>query len=64
MLATMFGDPFDEMDRVAANLLEFRQRPRLMPIDLNRDGDRYILNAGFPESTPGRWTRMSTKVDP
>lgn len=51
-MALLF-DPFREMDRVAANLLDARQGPRLMPIDLFRDGDHYILNADLPGVDPG-----------
>ncbi|MCU1441205.1 MAG: heat-shock protein Hsp20 [Rhodoglobus sp.] len=49
----MLFDPFRELDRVAANLLDARQGPRLMPIDLYRDGDHYILNADLPGIDPG-----------
>ena len=49
----MLFDPFRELDRVAANLLDSRQGPRLMPIDLYRDGDHYILNADLPGIDPG-----------
>jgi HSP20 family protein len=51
-MAVLF-DPFRELDRVAANLLDSRQGPRLMPIDLYRDGDHYILNADLPGIDPG-----------
>ena len=51
-MAVLF-DPFRELDRVAANLLDARQGPRLMPIDLYRDGDHYILNADLPGIDPG-----------
>lgn len=51
-MALLF-DPFREMDRVAANMLDARQGPRLMPIDLFRDGDHYILNADLPGVDPG-----------
>ncbi|MEO7123088.1 MAG: Hsp20/alpha crystallin family protein [Lacisediminihabitans sp.] len=49
----MLFDPFRELDRVAANLLDSRQGPRLMPIDLYRDGDHYILSADLPGIDPG-----------
>ncbi|WP_344754354.1 Hsp20/alpha crystallin family protein [Leifsonella bigeumensis] len=49
----MYFDPFRELDRVAANLLDARQGPRLMPIDLHKDGDLYILNADLPGIDPG-----------
>ena len=49
----VFFDPFRELDRVAANLMDATQSPRLMPIDLYRDGDHYILNADLPGIDPG-----------
>lgn len=49
----MYFDPFRELDRIAANLLDSRQGPRLMPIDLHKDGDTYILNADLPGVDPG-----------
>jgi len=49
----MYFDPFREMDRLAAGLLDSRQGPRFMPIDLYRDGDHYILNADLPGVDPG-----------
>lgn len=45
-------DPFRELDRFAA-LMDSRQGPRLMPMDLYRDGDTYILNADLPGIDPG-----------
>lgn len=52
MMAMRF-DPFREMDRVAGALLENRQGLRLMPMDLYREGDHYILNADLPGIDPG-----------
>lgn len=49
----MFFDPFRDIDRVAASILDARQGPRLMPIDLHKDGDVYILNADLPGVDPG-----------
>jgi len=49
----MFFDPFRDIDRVAGQLLDSRQGPRLMPIDLYRDGDHYVLNADLPGIDPG-----------
>jgi len=49
----MFFDPFRELDRVAGQLLDTRQGPRLMPMDLYRDGDHYVLNADLPGIDPG-----------
>jgi len=51
-MAVLF-DPFRELDRVAASMLDSRQGPRLMPIDLYRDGDTYVLNADLPGIDPG-----------
>jgi HSP20 family protein len=49
----MFFDPFRELDRVASSLLDTRQGPRVMPMDLFRDGDHYVLNADLPGIDPG-----------
>lgn len=49
----MFFDPFRELDRVAQNLLDARQGPRFMPIDLRKEGDHYLLNADLPGVDPG-----------
>jgi HSP20 family protein len=51
-MAVLF-DPFRELDRVAASMLDSRQGPRVMPIDLYRDGDTYVLNADLPGIDPG-----------
>lgn len=49
----MYFDPFRDLDRYAASILDSRQGPRLMPIDLHKDGDLYILNADLPGIDPG-----------
>lgn len=49
----MYFDPFREIDRVASQLLDTRQGPRVMPIDLHRDGDHYVLAADLPGVDPG-----------
>ncbi|HWH96962.1 MAG TPA: Hsp20/alpha crystallin family protein [Pseudolysinimonas sp.] len=49
----MFFDPFRELDRVAGQLLDARSGPRLMPMDLYRDADHYVLNADLPGIDPG-----------
>ena len=49
----VYFDPFRDLDRVAANLLDSRQGPRSMPIDLYRDGDHYVLAADLPGIDPG-----------
>ncbi len=51
-MAVLF-DPFRGLDRVAAQLLDGKQGPRLMPIDLYRDGDHYVLGADLPGVDPG-----------
>jgi len=49
----MFWDPFRELDRRATSMLDSRQGPRVMPIDLHRDGDHYVLSADLPGVDPG-----------
>jgi HSP20 family protein len=49
----MYWDPFRELDRLAATMLDTRQGPRMMPIDLHRDGDHYVLSADLPGVDPG-----------
>ena len=48
----MYSDPFRDMDRLG-QMLDFRQGPRLMPMDLYRDGDHYVMNADLPGIDPG-----------
>ena len=49
----MYWDPFRELDRLAASMLDSRQGPRVMPINLHRDGDHYALSADLPGVDPG-----------
>jgi HSP20 family protein len=49
----MSFDPFTEMDRLAGMLVGGRPGPKFMPVDLYRDGDRYILSADLPGIDPG-----------
>ena len=49
----MYFDPFHALDRAAGQLLDTRQGPRQMPLDLYRDGDHYVLNADLPGIDPG-----------
>ena len=49
----MSFDPFSEIDRLASVLIQSRPGPRVMPVDLYRDGDRYILSADLPGVDPG-----------
>lgn len=46
--------PIREMERLADALLDGPARgPRQMPMDLYRDGDRYVLTADLPGMDPG-----------
>jgi HSP20 family protein len=49
----MTFDPFTELDRLTGSLLGTQQGPRFMPVDLYRDGDRYVLSADMPGLDPG-----------
>jgi HSP20 family protein len=50
----MTFDPFSELDRLANGLTQqLRNGPRAVPVDLLKDGDRYILNADLPGVDPG-----------
>ncbi|MET0930775.1 MAG: Hsp20/alpha crystallin family protein [Aeromicrobium sp.] len=49
----MTFDPFGELDRLASELTQLRTGPRSVPVDLVKDGDRYILNADLPGVDPG-----------
>jgi HSP20 family protein len=49
----MTFDPFTELDRLTGTLLGTQQGPKFMPVDLYRDGDRYVLNADMPGLDPG-----------
>lgn len=45
-------DPFQEMDRLSQAVFGGRQGPMLMPMDLYREGDHYVLNADLPGIDP------------
>jgi HSP20 family protein len=47
-IMAMTFDPFAELDRLAGTLLVNPQGPRFMPVDLYRDGERYVLSADMP----------------
>jgi HSP20 family protein len=49
----MTFDPFAEFDRLTSGLLGARSGPRVMPVDLYREADRYVLNADLPGADPG-----------
>jgi HSP20 family protein len=47
-------DPFRDLDRLTGALLDPRSMsPRLMPMDLYREGDHYVLSADMPGIDPG-----------
>ncbi|MEJ1088756.1 Hsp20/alpha crystallin family protein [Microbacterium sp. Mu-80] len=50
---TMTLDPISQLDRLVASVLDSAPAPRVMPVDLYRDGDRYVLHADIPGADPG-----------
>ncbi|BDZ40456.1 Hsp20/alpha crystallin family protein [Microbacterium suwonense] len=50
---TLTFDPFSQLDRFAASVFDSVRAPRSMPVDLYREGDRYILHADMPGVDPG-----------
>jgi HSP20 family protein len=48
----MSFDPFSQLDRIAQSVFDTSRQPRVMPIDLFREGDRYVLNADLPGADP------------
>ncbi len=49
------SSPFDvlnELDRFASSIMDTTRTPRLMPVDLFRDGDQYVLSADLPGVDP------------
>ena len=51
-MATRF-DPFQEMDRMLAQVLASDRAAATMPLDLYRDGDHYVLHVDLPGADPG-----------
>ena len=49
----MSFDPFSQLDRFAASVLDAKASPRFMPVDLHRNGDHYVVNADLPGVDPG-----------
>jgi HSP20 family protein len=50
------SNPFDvlsQLDRLASSAFDTARAPRLMPVDLFRDGDQYVLSADLPGIDPG-----------
>ena len=48
----MSFDPFSQLDRIAQSIFDTSLQPRTMPVDLYREGDRYLLNADLPGADP------------
>lgn len=48
----MFWDPFRDIDRLAMSLADSTQGPRVIPIELYREDERYVLNADLPGIDP------------
>jgi HSP20 family protein len=46
-------DPFRDVDRLAEQLLGNQRAPRVMPMDLFRSGDHYVLACDLPGVDPG-----------
>ena len=49
------SSPFDvlsQFDRFASSVLDDARTPRLMPVDLFREGDQYVLTADLPGIDP------------
>jgi HSP20 family protein len=46
-------DPFRDVDRLAEQLLGSQRAPRVMPMDLFRSGDHYVLACDLPGVDPG-----------
>ncbi len=45
-------DVFTQLDRLASSAFDTARAPRLMPVDLFRDGDQYVLSADLPGIDP------------
>jgi HSP20 family protein len=50
---TLGFDPLSQLDRFAASVFDSPRAPQRMPVDLYRDGDRYVLHADMPGVDPG-----------
>ena len=51
-IRAMSFDPFSQLDRIAQSIFDTSRQPRLMPVDLFREHDKYILNADLPGVQP------------
>jgi Molecular chaperone (small heat shock protein) len=45
-------DVLSQLDRLASSVFDTARAPRLMPVDLFRDGDQYVLSADLPGIDP------------
>ena len=45
-------DIMTQFDRITSSLFDTARAPRLMPVDLFRDGDQYVLSADLPGIDP------------
>ena len=50
---SMSFDPFSQLDRIAQSVFDTSRQPRIMPVDLFREGAQYVLNADLPGIDPG-----------
>lgn len=50
---SMSFDPFSQLDRIAQSVFDTSRQPRVMPVDLFREGEEYILHADLPGIDPG-----------
>jgi HSP20 family protein len=50
---SMSFDPFSQLDRIAQSVFDTTRQPRIMPVDLFREGHEYVLNADLPGVDPG-----------
>ena len=51
----IMSNPFDvlsQFDRLTSSVFDTARAPRLMPVDLFRDGDQYVLSADMPGIDP------------
>lgn len=53
MMTNMTFDPFGDLDRLTSQLAQFRPGPKYMPVDMRREGDRYVVQADLPGIDPG-----------
>ncbi len=51
-MATRF-DPFHEIDRMFSAMLNNTRDSAVMPLDLQREGDHYVLRVDLPGADPG-----------